>query len=434
MTAKVWVQMFGPPATRVNGKRCSFATRKAEVLLHYLLLHPREFSRETLAQLFWPDSKDPRRQLANGLDQLRGALTGDGEAELFKGTITATRNTIQLNLTPNISADTLKFTQLLDAVVERPYIGPQERERLSQSVGLYVGPLLEGSLLEEACSEFNDWLTSSQDKFELRYLRAVRALALYDTTQGEYAQALAWLNKYLEIERHDEAVHCLVMILHVINGEPHHALRHYSRYKEVFKGTGELVLNVSATRLFHLISAGQIDDRLLQEGVRMVLTETSLAPEPSLTPLMNGILDRMDLVTRPAESEKLKRTFHRARTLARDMGFGYVGAPHIFMVLVADRHRPSIQMLYQLGLPTNYVSNSLRRVLGQGQGGPRQEIGLSPYCRHLLDLACDKAMQESAPEIAIRHLFKVILEDRRGLVPQLLELMGTEPLSPERYF
>ena len=293
MTTKTEVRMLGPPIISTSGHRCNIPTRKAEALLHYLILCPGEQNRSTLALLFWPDHSNPRKRLSHALDQLRRALGCSEDPHLGKRLILATRDTLMFDPEAGVFVDATEFVRLLDLVDRSPYIGPQERQDLLRATELYGGTLLENFLLDERCAEFDEWLISMQYEVEQRYVKAVRALALYEASQGAYPQAIHWFRQYLEIERYDETIHCLLMILHVVNGEPHLAINHYEMHAEVFQERANFALEVSAAKLSHLISSGELDERALSKGVKALLAEAGLDSWPNLTSTMNHIVPKI---------------------------------------------------------------------------------------------------------------------------------------------
>jgi len=68
--------VLGPPEIFHDGSRLSFALRKAQALLLYLVVEGGLHPRSKLAALLWPDSEpqDARRALRNALTLLRRLL------------------------------------------------------------------------------------------------------------------------------------------------------------------------------------------------------------------------------------------------------------------------------------------------------------------------------------------------------------------------
>src|SRR5436305_11546023 len=69
--------VLGPPEMSHDGRRLTFALRKAEALLLYLPVEGGVHPRSKLAALLWPDSEpaDARKTLRNALTLLRSLLT-----------------------------------------------------------------------------------------------------------------------------------------------------------------------------------------------------------------------------------------------------------------------------------------------------------------------------------------------------------------------
>src|SRR6202167_6470835 len=78
-TTELSLALLVPPVVRLDGTPLTFDTRKATALLALLAVTGREYRREQLADLLWPDADSAR-----GRDSLRrtpsvtGAVMGDG--------------------------------------------------------------------------------------------------------------------------------------------------------------------------------------------------------------------------------------------------------------------------------------------------------------------------------------------------------------------
>src|SRR5437868_12731978 len=70
------LNVLGPPEVYHDGRRLSFALRKAQALLLYLAVEGGLHPRSQLAALLWPDSEpqDARKALRNALTLLRHLL------------------------------------------------------------------------------------------------------------------------------------------------------------------------------------------------------------------------------------------------------------------------------------------------------------------------------------------------------------------------
>ena len=99
-------------------------------------------------------------------------------------------------------------------------------ETLQQSVNLYRGPFLDGFSLPE-CPEFEAW--SSQERYtqERLYLEGLDDLIQDRTTQGAYAEAIAYAQQYLACDDLAEKMHRHLIELYAAVGDRSAALRQY---------------------------------------------------------------------------------------------------------------------------------------------------------------------------------------------------------------
>src|SRR5213079_731123 len=74
--------VLGPPEVSHDGRRLSFALRKAQALLLYLAVEGGMHPRSKLAALLWPDSEpaDARKTLRNAITLLRSLLADTSAA------------------------------------------------------------------------------------------------------------------------------------------------------------------------------------------------------------------------------------------------------------------------------------------------------------------------------------------------------------------
>src|SRR5258708_17032178 len=107
--------MLGPPEVCHNGRRLTFALRKALALLVYLAVEGGMHPRSKLAALLWPDSEPhaARTALRNALALLRSLLADAGAAPAQHTHLLSERELVGLNPQAPLELD-------LD-VVHQPY-------------------------------------------------------------------------------------------------------------------------------------------------------------------------------------------------------------------------------------------------------------------------------------------------------------------------
>ena len=125
------IYTLGKSAFIQNGKALTFRTRKAEALLHYLVIIARPVDRTTLAELFWPDmtTTNAQKNLRATLPDLRHVL---GEY------LIVSHQEIAFNQQKEHWVDFYQLKQVMNASA-----GSIE-EKFAQFLQLYQGDLLRG--------------------------------------------------------------------------------------------------------------------------------------------------------------------------------------------------------------------------------------------------------------------------------------------------
>ena len=197
---------------------------QARALLYRLAAGLQPIPREQLCFLFWPDTPESsaRRNLSRLLTHLRRALPAP---EL----LLVSHDGISLDPLRAWS-DVAEFAQLCEALHASDKF-PQRTGRLEplqHCVNLYRGPFLASFSLPE-CPEFEAW--SSQERYtqERLYLEALDDLIEDRTTQGAYAEAIAYAQRYLDSDELAEKVHRHLIELYAAAGDRGAALRQYER-------------------------------------------------------------------------------------------------------------------------------------------------------------------------------------------------------------
>jgi predicted ATPase/DNA-binding SARP family transcriptional activator len=183
-------------------------TRKAQALLAYLVLHPKEHSREKLAALFWGDSTDQeaRRSLRVALAMLRSQL---GENLLLAG-----RETVQIDPDYLIWIDVLEFeTQATQGLASYP------PDPTTINLDLYQGDLLPDL--------YDDWVISERERYRQLYLDLLLHLAQHWRSQGEYRRVIDLASRVLAQDPANEAAHQYLMFAHFAIHDRNAALRQY---------------------------------------------------------------------------------------------------------------------------------------------------------------------------------------------------------------
>ena len=223
------VQLLGG-LTAVCGERMleKFQTQKTAALLAYLAYNcPRRFSREELIDLLWPEAEPDagRNRLSQTLSWLRLHL----EPERNKpGTVLlADRQEVGLNPLA-VYTDVSEFIAAASAGgVESPIhlSSAAQAAELERAAALYTGGFLPG--------HYEDWVLEERRRLLTLFLSVLHRLILYHEQALNWKQALDYARRGLDIDPVSEEMHCAVIRVLAVNGQPEAALRQFRDFKRV---------------------------------------------------------------------------------------------------------------------------------------------------------------------------------------------------------
>jgi len=188
-------------------------TKKTRALLAYCALRPGEVhQREKLATLLWGDTieANARNSLRQALFLLRAALKQARSAALRIDGDTVTADPQSLDV------DVFRFEQL---VAKRTPVA------LEQAATLYRGDLLDGFVIDE--EPFEQWLVHERERLRELALDALARLLRHQNSLEATDAATQTARRLLTLDPLQEAVHRVLMRLHVRAGRREAALRQY---------------------------------------------------------------------------------------------------------------------------------------------------------------------------------------------------------------
>src|SRR5688572_384597 len=183
-------------------------TRKVELLLAYLALHPQPHTRDKLATLNWGEFSEAQAKasLRNALATIRK----QGGDDL----LLADRETVQLNPLHGLWVDALEFRTQATAFLAAPLPDPA-----SLKPELYQGELL---------ADFEaDWLLAEREYYHVLYQDALLRLIQQLRVRAEYEGAIKLAEQLLAHEPANEVAHQHLMFCYLTIGERHKALKQY---------------------------------------------------------------------------------------------------------------------------------------------------------------------------------------------------------------
>jgi non-specific serine/threonine protein kinase len=208
--------LFGSFHIENEAEPAHLPTRKAELLLAYLALHPEPHPREKLAALLWGDSPDEqaRASLRNALTTLRKSLGDD--------LILADREAVQLNPEAGLWVDALTLKAQADA-----FASTAMPDSDAVDVELYGGDLL--------ADFYDEWVLAEREQYRRLYLDTLARLARLHRSRGDYQRAIEAAKRLLAAEPTSESAHQSLMQSHHALGDYDSALRQYEACQRVLR-------------------------------------------------------------------------------------------------------------------------------------------------------------------------------------------------------
>src|SRR3989442_9553651 len=182
--------VLGPPEVFHDGRRLTFALRKAQALLLYLAVEGGLHPRSQLAALLWPDSEpqDARRALRNALALLRRLLADRDPSAPAPSHLLSEQELLGLDAQAPLALD-LEVVQQAYRAAQRHSTRPSQEQRaalvsqLQQALALVRGPFLEGFWLREETG-FDAWVQQQQQQWQVRLQLLFERLSSLQETGG----------------------------------------------------------------------------------------------------------------------------------------------------------------------------------------------------------------------------------------------------------
>lgn len=257
--AGVTLALLGPPQITRAGGAALVRVRKELALLAYLAVeHRNEHSRDTLLEMFWPESPEEaaRNSLRVALSNLRAAL---GEAAT--PFLVSTRHSVQFNASSDHTLDVATFERL--CAERRGHchddgaLCAECAARLTQALALYRGDFLAGFTLPDSTS-FEEWALVVRERLHQQALEALDSLAAYHDQRGDNAALARAARRQIELEPWREQAHRQLMRALAAMGERAAALAAYERCRQVLEDELGVEPDEETSSLYQRISAGEL--------------------------------------------------------------------------------------------------------------------------------------------------------------------------------
>ncbi len=228
--ATLVLKFLGTFDVLLDGRRVqTFESSKVRALLAYLVLEGhRPLPRESLADMFWPESKRPRQNLRQALFNLRKVLCSQATTCEF---LVVTSQSVAFPRSSNVWVDVWEFESLIEKAAGCSREGVSY---LEQAVALYQGDLLAGLYVRNALA-FEEWHRLRREALHNAYVRALNCLISQYQLQGRYEQALNYARRLQSLEPWSDETTYVIMELLDRLGETDAALETFQHFVEYLR-------------------------------------------------------------------------------------------------------------------------------------------------------------------------------------------------------
>ena len=244
--------LLGPPELRGAAGAIALPSSKARALLWYLGAQPgRMFQRAELAGLLWEGAapEDQRNSLNTTLSRLRQAL--------LPWPLHSERDSIGWHPAAEGWLDTARFLALTRSGAPGPHDRAGERQRLTDAVSLWRGPLLAGFGLP-GHELYQEWLEQERGRWEQRLVQALSRLLVIDEANRDWTALAAHARQAVELDPLRERCQRSLITAYAMLGDRGAALAQYRTCAQVLASELGVAPDPTTTALRDAIAAGNL--------------------------------------------------------------------------------------------------------------------------------------------------------------------------------
>ncbi len=236
----IYIRCMGCPSLQINGTPISFHRSKAFVLIAYLHITSRAYSRDELGAFFWPDldSKKAKANLRNILSECRTIL---GPEVLKTDNRTVSPGSFE------IKSDYSDFLRLAES---------RDLEDLQRASEIYREGFLKGIEISKA-PQFDDWQFEIQQQLEVRYINLLEKLVSEAHKCKNISLEISWLRKLIHTNPLYEEYHRLLIQRFSESGDYNSAVHQYEILKKYLKEDGSGPPESETMKLIQIIRKGK---------------------------------------------------------------------------------------------------------------------------------------------------------------------------------
>lgn len=290
--AELRILLFGPPRLEVDGAPKRIGRRKVTALLAYLAMASRPYSRDELAELFYPQM-DRNRAYAD----LRQSLSYL-KAEIGDKALEADSRTVSLASGSGLFLDVVEFRRHISQAG-----GASKPDHLRSAVELYRGAFLEGFFLKDSRT-FEEWQSGQAEELRGECASALTRLCDLCTRQGSFGQAVEYARSIVALDSLDEPAQRRLMRTLAAAGRRREAQKQFDTFQARLRRELDAEPEEETRHLLAEIHSGPVGHNRARPVVIGVLPFSNLSEDPGQAYFCDGLTE--DLTTALAAIPQLK--------------------------------------------------------------------------------------------------------------------------------
>ena len=241
----------------INGRRVEF-TKQAKMLFAYLAYnHPRAFSRDHLARVFWPDKHEnqpesARRSLNVELATIRKALRT--QLGLERDLIVFEKNHYRLGLSMELRSDVLEFRQLVQKINELRRAEKPVPDTMYQA----VIQAYSGEFLEDCPQETMNWVEVERQHLSVVFEQMAEQYSAQLFQEGDYWKATAVCHEILTHDPNIEVIHRRLMLCYARLGMCNKMEAQFKLLSQILKTRFQAKPSAETLRVYEEIKQQQL--------------------------------------------------------------------------------------------------------------------------------------------------------------------------------
>jgi ATP-dependent Clp protease ATP-binding subunit ClpC len=123
-------------------------------------------------------------------------------------------------------------------------------------------------------------------------------------------------------------------------------------------------------------------------------------------------------------TERAKDVLRRSEEEAQRYNHDYIGTEHLLLGLIRDSEPVASRALIAMGVPLAKIQSALEFIIGSGEDTPKDEVGLTPRAKQVLELAIDESRRLEDDYVGTHHILLGLVREGDGIAGGVLQGLG----------